>query len=89
MAVLCCFKDAIIGDNCNICAHGLIENDVKIGNNVTIKSGVQLWDGVTIEDDIFIGPNVTFTNDLIPRSRQYPEGNYSAGSPDINKQYML
>lgn len=64
---------AVIGDNCNICANVLIENDVIIGNNVTIKSGVQLWDGVTIEDNVFIGPNVTFTNDLVPRSKQYPD----------------
>ena len=64
--------DAQIGCNCNICAHVLIENDVVIGNNVTVKSGVQIWDGVTIEDDVFIGPNVTFTNDLVPRSKCYP-----------------
>lgn len=64
---------AQIGCNCNICAHVLIENDVVIGNNVTVKSGVQIWDGVTIEDDVFVGPNVTFTNDLVPRSKQYPE----------------
>lgn len=64
---------AKIGCNCNICAHVLIENDVVIGNNVTVKSGVQIWDGVTIEDDVFVGPNVTFTNDLVPRSKQYPE----------------
>jgi acetyltransferase-like isoleucine patch superfamily enzyme len=63
---------AVIGNNCNICAYVLIEGDVRIGNNVTVKSGVQLWDGVIIEDDVFIGPNVTFTNDLIPRSKQYP-----------------
>ena len=62
-------KNAIIGDNCNICAHVLIENNVKIGNNVTIKSGVQIWDGIIIEDDVIIGPNATFTNDLIPRSK--------------------
>ena len=61
--------NACIGNNCNICANVLIENDVTIGNNVTIKSGVQLWDGVTIEDNAFIGPNVTFTNDLVPRSK--------------------
>lgn len=63
---------AIIGDNCNICAQVLIENDVTIGNNVTVKSGVQLWEGVTVEDNVFIGPNVTFTNDLVPRSKVYP-----------------
>ncbi|UMB55475.1 N-acetyltransferase [Lutibacter sp. A64] len=66
-------KDAIIGENCNINAHVFIENKVHIGNNVTVKSGVQIWDGITIEDDVFIGPNVTFTNDLVPRSKQYPE----------------
>ena len=66
------FPNAIVGSNCNICAYVLIENDVQIGDNVTVKSGVQLWDGVTLEDDVFIGPNVTFTNDLVPRSKQYP-----------------
>lgn len=66
------FKNAKIGNNCNICAHTLIENDVIIGNNVTIKSGVFVWDGLRIEDDVFVGPNVTFTNDKTPRSKQYP-----------------
>ncbi len=64
---------AKIGGNCNICAHTLIENDVFIGNNVTIKSGVYIWDGITIEDDVFVGPCVTFTNDKQPRSKQFPE----------------
>ncbi|MDE5733475.1 MAG: N-acetyltransferase [Bacteroidales bacterium] len=64
---------AKIGRNCNICANVVIENDVAIGDNVTVKSGVQIWDGVTIEDNVFIGPNVTFTNDLAPRSKRYPE----------------
>lgn len=64
---------AKIGNNCNICAQVLIENDVLIGDNVTVKSGVQLWDGLRIEDDVFIGPNVTFTNDKFPRSKHYPE----------------
>lgn len=66
-------EHAVIGDNCNINAQVLIENDVIIGNNVTVKSGVQLWDGTRVEDDVFIGPNATFTNDLMPRSKQYPE----------------
>jgi UDP-2-acetamido-3-amino-2,3-dideoxy-glucuronate N-acetyltransferase len=66
-------KNAQIGDNCNICAHTLIENDVIVGNNVTVKSGVYLWDGITLEDDVFVGPCVTFTNDKNPRSKQYPE----------------
>ncbi len=63
---------AKIGDDVNICAHCFIENDVIIGDRVTVKSGVQLWDGICIEDDVFIGPNVTFTNDKFPRSKIYP-----------------
>lgn len=64
---------AHIGCDCNICDHVFIEGGVIIGNRVTVKSGVQLWDGVIIEDDVFIGPNATFTNDRFPRSRQWPD----------------
>lgn len=60
---------ARIGNGCNICAQVFIENEVVIGDRVTVKPGVQVWDGVTLEDEVFIGPNVTFTNDLVPRSR--------------------
>lgn len=62
--------DSIIGADCNIGSHVFIENDVIIGDRVTVKCGVQVWDGIRIEDDVFIGPNVTFTNDRFPRSRQ-------------------
>jgi len=64
---------AVIGENCNVNAHCFIENDVVIGDNVTIKCGVYLWDGITVGDDVFIGPNVTFTNDKYPHSKQYPD----------------
>ncbi len=65
--------EATLGEDCNICDHVFIENDVKVGNRVTVKCGVQLWDGVELEDDVFIGPNATFTNDRFPRSRNRPE----------------
>lgn len=64
---------AVIGKDCNICDHVFIENDVIIGDRVTIKCGVQLWDGLRVADDVFIGPNATFTNDLFPRSKQQPK----------------
>lgn len=64
-------KGAIIGENCNICSHCYIENDVKIGNHVTIKAGIYLWDGIEIKDHVFLGPNVVFTNDIYPRSKQF------------------
>lgn len=64
---------ARIGEDCNICDHVFIENDVVVGDRVTVKCGVQLWDGVRLEDDVFIGPNAAFTNDPFPRSRQHPD----------------
>jgi len=66
-------EDVVIGENCNVNCHTFIESGVRIGNNVTVKSGVYLWSGIQVADDVFIGPNVTFTNDKYPRSKQYPE----------------
>jgi UDP-2-acetamido-3-amino-2,3-dideoxy-glucuronate N-acetyltransferase len=62
---------AVIGRDCNICDHVFVENDVVVGDRVTVKSGVQLWDGVRLGNDVFVGPNATFTNDIHPRSRQW------------------
>ena len=64
---------ARIGRDCNLCDHVFVENDVVVGDRVTIKSGVQLWNGVSLEDDVFIGPNATFVNDRFPRSKDYPD----------------
>lgn len=66
------FEGAKIGSDCNICSHTLVENDVVIGDRVTVKSGVQLWDGLRVADDVFIGPNASFANDRFPRSRKKP-----------------
>lgn len=62
---------AKIGRECNICDHVFIENNVQLGDRVTVKCGVQLWDGLVVEDDVFIGPNVSFSNDKFPRSKQH------------------
>lgn len=64
---------AQIGRDCNICDHVFVENDVVIGDEVTVKCGVQLWDGLRVGSRVFIGPNATFTNDLRPRSKRLPE----------------
>ncbi|HEX6883309.1 MAG TPA: acyltransferase, partial [Planctomycetota bacterium] len=64
---------ARIGADCNLCDHVFVENDVVVGDRVTVKCGVQLWDGLRVADDVFIGPNATFTNDPFPRSKQRPE----------------
>jgi UDP-2-acetamido-3-amino-2,3-dideoxy-glucuronate N-acetyltransferase len=60
---------ARIGRDCNICDHVFIENDVILGDEVTVKSGVQLWDGVRVGNRVFVGPNATFTNDGFPQSK--------------------
>jgi len=60
---------ARIGKGANICDGCFIENDVMIGDNVTVKCGVYIWDGITIEDNVQIGPAVVFTNDLYPRAK--------------------
>jgi UDP-2-acetamido-3-amino-2,3-dideoxy-glucuronate N-acetyltransferase len=65
-------QGAKIGKDVNICSHCFIENDVSVGDRTTIKSGVQLWDGISVGSDVFIGPNVTFTNDKFPKSKFYP-----------------
>nr|WP_314444346.1 acyltransferase [uncultured Sphingomonas sp.] len=63
---------ARVGTYCNLNAHTMVEGGAVIGNRVTLKSGVYVWDGITLEDDVFCGPNATFTNDRHPRSRQRP-----------------
>ena len=62
---------ARIGADCNICDHVFVEGGAVVGDRVTVKCGVQLWDGIELSDDVFVGPNVTFTNDPFPRSRQH------------------
>lgn len=64
---------AVIGADCNLNALSLVEGGAVLGDRVTLKCGVYVWDGVTLEDDVFVGPNACFTNDLVPRSRQQPE----------------
>lgn len=63
-------QGATIGKDCNINCHTFIENDVVIGDNVTVKSGTYIWDATRIGNNVFLGPNVVFTNDLRPRSKQ-------------------
>jgi UDP-2-acetamido-3-amino-2,3-dideoxy-glucuronate N-acetyltransferase len=77
---------AVIGRDCNVCDHVFIENDVIVGDRVTIKSGVQLWNGLRVGDDVFIGPNASFSNDKFPRSKQHlksPEQTHIATGASI------
>lgn len=62
---------AKVGSDCNICDGVFVEGGAVVGDRVTVKCGVQLWTGVELEDDVFVGPNATFTNDPLPRSRRW------------------
>lgn len=59
---------ATVGRDCNVCGHAFVEAGARIGNRVTVKNDVLVWDRVTVEDDVFLGPGVVFTNDLRPRA---------------------
>lgn len=57
-----------IGKNCIISKDVYIDLDVKVGDGCKIQNGVYVYKGVEIEQDVFLGPNVTFTNDKLPRA---------------------
>jgi acetyltransferase-like isoleucine patch superfamily enzyme len=75
---------ASIGRDCNICDRCFIENEVRIGDRVTVKCGVSLYDGLALEDDVFVGPDVSFANDPRPRSgvhlKSYPRTTVREGA---------
>ncbi|MEW5847165.1 MAG: acyltransferase [Myxococcota bacterium] len=60
-------KGARVGADCNVCDHAFIESGAVVGNKVTVKNCVLIWDKVTVEDEVFLGPNMVFTNDMNPR----------------------
>ncbi|HEX4439336.1 MAG TPA: acyltransferase [Thermoanaerobaculia bacterium] len=62
---------ARVGRDCNVCDRCFVENDVVLGDRVTVKCGVSLYDGLAIENDVFVGPDVVFANDPRPRSGQH------------------
>jgi acetyltransferase-like isoleucine patch superfamily enzyme len=59
-----------IGEDCTIGSYVEIQNDVNIGNNVTVSSHSFLCSLVTIEDDVFIGHGVMTINDVNPPSKK-------------------
>lgn len=61
-------QGAVIGEDCNICDGAYVEFGAVLGNRVTVKNQVMIFEGVTIEDEVFLGPGVVFTNDLRPRA---------------------
>ena len=59
---------AKIGEGCNIGENCFIEGGVLVGDRVTVKNNVALYDGAVVEDDVFLGPSCVFTNVVNPRA---------------------
>ena len=57
-----------IGDNSKIGTFVEIQKNAFIGKNCKISSHTFICEGVTIEDGVFIGHNVSFINDIYPKS---------------------
>lgn len=62
-------EGARIGANCTVGQCVYIDTGVVIGSECKIQNGVSVYNGVTLGDRVFVGPNVTFTNDKLPRAR--------------------
>lgn len=57
-----------IGDNSKVGTFVEIQKGASVGRNCKISSHTFVCEGVAIEDNVFIGHNVTFINDMYPRS---------------------
>lgn len=61
-------EQAQIGRDCIISKDVYIDHAVHIGSRCKIQNSVSVYNGVSIGDDVFVGPNVSFTNDKVPRA---------------------
>lgn len=61
-------ENTLIGANSILSKDVYIDSGVSIGNGCKIQNSVSVYQGVTIENDVFVGPNVSFTNDKVPRA---------------------
>lgn len=61
-------EKAQIGAGCILSKDVYVDHAVRIGDRCKVQNGVSVYNGVEIADDVFVGPNVTFTNDRVPRA---------------------
>lgn len=61
-------ENATIGDDCILSKDVYIDHGVAIGHRCKIQNSVSVYHGVNIDNDVFVGPNVSFTNDRVPRA---------------------
>ena len=81
---------AHLGAGCNVCDHVFVEAGAVIGDDVTLKNGVSVWDHVSIGDRVFVGPGVVFTNELRPRVEAHrASGGFEAVATHIGEGATL
>jgi acetyltransferase-like isoleucine patch superfamily enzyme len=61
-------EGAELGAGCIIGANVYIGADVRLGRHCKVQNQALLYEGLTLEDGVFVGPQVCFTNDLLPRA---------------------
>jgi acetyltransferase-like isoleucine patch superfamily enzyme len=61
-------EGAEIGANCTIGAGVYVGAFVRLGDNCKIQNNALLYEGLELEDGVFVGPQVCFTNDMLPRA---------------------
>jgi UDP-2-acetamido-3-amino-2,3-dideoxy-glucuronate N-acetyltransferase len=60
--------EARVGARCNLGNYVFIERGAQLGDDVTVKNAVQVWEGVKAENGVFLGPGCVFTNHRRPRA---------------------
>lgn len=61
-------EHASIGKDCILSKDVYVDHAVIIGDRCKVQNSVSVYNGVQIDDDVFVGPNVSFTNDKVPRA---------------------
>jgi len=79
-------ENVTIGEDCIISKDVYVDEGVSIGSGCKIQNSVSVYNGVTIGDDVFVGPNVSFTNDKVPRAFNT---NWQITKTKINKGVSL
>jgi acetyltransferase-like isoleucine patch superfamily enzyme len=79
-------RGAVIGRYCNIGETAYVEGQAVLGDYVTVKNGVSVWDLVTCENHVFLGPHAVLTNDPFPRSHPDYKGQREKWRPTLLRE---